>query len=281
MTLLPTLASALEAAAARHARRRARARRIGLPALGVVGVLVVGGAATAATGIWSPQVGDERRGTPRIAASTVPKAQYDHFAVLRREPNAADRGPEARNALTFLSPKFDGIRTESVRFLAPGDDVVGAVILVPVERAHGARDALCLFVTDPVDGGGVGCASTAKAIAGELSLGMAVPDRPLPGSPEERDRKREWERAKRAAKARGETAIPLPRSSIVAQRLVGVVPDGVVRVAWRNGTTTITADVAENAYMIAIDDPNVGIARSTLVWLDAEGRTVRETPGAP
>lgn len=284
MTLLPALSRDLEAAAERQATRHARRRRLGLSGFAMVGVLVVGGAATAATGIWSPQVGDDRRGTPRISGSEVPQEQLDHFAVLRRDATQADRGPAVRSALTFLSPKYDGIRTESVRLLDPGvegDKVAGATVLYPVERTDGKRDALCLFVTDPADGGGTACTDTRGALDGELLIGMMQTAQPEPGSPEARRRQRAFKRAARAAKARGDNGVTVPWTDpVVAQRVIGLVPDGVDRVVWRRGSRTVDAPVRNNLYVLRIDHPDRSrTSPSTIAWIDADGREVRTRPG--
>lgn len=284
MTLLPALSRDLEAAAERQAERHARRRRIGMSGLAMVGVLVVGGGATAATGIWSPQVGDDRRGTPRISASEVPREQLDRFEVLRRPATPADRGPAVRSALTFLSPQYDGIRTESVRLLdpgVPGDKVAGATVLYPVERTDGKRDALCLFVTDPTDGGGTTCTDTRGALDGKLVLGMMQMAQPRPGSPEARRRKRAFKRAERAAKASGERRVSFPMNDpVIEQRVIGLVPDGVDRVVWRHGSKTVEAPVRNNLFVLRLNAPDrSSTARRTVVWIDADGREIRAFPG--
>lgn len=285
MTLLKTLSSDLEAAAGRAADRRAtRRRRLRLSGITVVGALAIGGVATAATGVWSPQVGDDRRGRPTISGSSVPQEQLDRFEVLRRPADDADRGVQTRYALKFLSPKFQGVRTDSVRLLeagAPGDDVTGAEILVPVERRDGIDDALCLFTVDPADGGGVSCWSTAQILSGKAIGGMAKMDQPAPGSAEAKARAKAFRRAARRARARGETSVQMPfRDRTLEARISGLVPDGVARVVWTKGDRVESAEVRNNFFRVAIKRPDGAAAEpSTLTWFDAEDKSLKTVPG--
>lgn len=284
MTLLNDLSSDLSEAAGRRARRRARRRRLRLSGITVAGVLAVGGVATAATGVWSPQLGDEHRGHPAASASSVPPEQLKHFAVLRRPANEADRGAQSRYALKFLDPKFHGVRTDAVRLLDPGkagDRVSGAQVLVPVQRRDGIDDALCLFSTDPTDGGGISCWSTKQILDGQATMGMALPDEPAPGSAEAQDRARALRAATRRAKARGERGVQMPWRMTIREAVVaGIVPDGVARVVWRHGEKTQTVPVENNLFTVRIDHPKPASAdrpdeQSTLTWQDASGTDLR------
>lgn len=286
MSILPELSGKLSEIAERRAgaRRRSR-RRLRMSGFTVVGVLAVGGAATATTGIWSPQVGDERRGHPTVSATSVPEAQAERFGVLRREAAPADHGEQVRYALRFLDRRFKGIRTDSVRLLhvgTPGSPVDAGQILVPTVSKDGIRDALCLFSIDPVDGGGLTCWSTAQILAGEATNGMLHEDQPEPGSAEGKARRRAILRASREAKRRGQTSVVMPpsaRATTGQARVNGLVPDGVARVVWRRGRETQTIVVHDNYYGVSmavrVNGPR---PRSTIAWLDADGKVLRSGP---
>lgn len=286
MSVLPELSRELSEIAERRAtaRRRSR-RRLRMSGFTVVGVLAVGGAATATTSIWSPQVGDERRGHPTLSASAVPEAQAEHFGVLRREATAADHGKQVRYALRFLDRKFRGIRTDSVRLLhvgTPGSPVDAGQILVPTVRKDGIRDPLCLFSIDPADGGGLSCWSTEQILAGEATNGMLHEDQPKRGSAEAKAQRRAILRATRAAKRRGETSVVMPpsaRPKTGEGRVNGLVPDGVARVVWRRGHETQTIVVRDNYYGVSstvrVNGPR---PEATIDWLDADGKLLRSGP---
>ncbi|HET6547747.1 MAG TPA: hypothetical protein VFG79_04775 [Solirubrobacter sp.] len=185
--------------------------------------------ATSAAGVapWMPNLGADQSRHFAIAKSAPPAEQLEVLGVLRRPQVSADRGEQATYALRF----FGGtVRTDYVRVLSEPDDTQGAAVLVPVteyrpreragvdrEASHPlARDGLCLFVRDAVDGGAQGCYSLADVTAGRI----------------------------RGALGDGRTAT-----------VFGVVPDGVASVRLRHpdGRSTIVP-VRDNFYLYKAGD---------------------------
>lgn len=183
MTVLPDLSDQLVRAAERRAaaarqpvpdRPRRRRGRLGLFAFGAV---LVSGTALAASGTWSPELGDERRERPAASATPAPGDQADILGVLRRPLNAADRGARTRDALKFLDRRtVDGVRTDAVRLLSTADR---GYVLIPAARGPGADGSedgraggsgvLCLFAID-VEGGGMTCFGSKQIIDGDARL---------------------------------------------------------------------------------------------------------------
>ncbi|MEV4422244.1 hypothetical protein AB0L40_20045 [Patulibacter sp. NPDC049589] len=303
--LFPRFAGELAEAAEARARPR---RRLHLPIVGasVVVVVAAGGIATAATGVWSPQLGDARRGSPTASATGVPDEQLARLAVLRRPATAGDHGAEVRRALTFISPQgIRGIRTDAVRLLAPapaGARTAGAEVLIPAQRANGISDALCLFTVDPTEGGGVGCYSTRQVLEGQAVGSMqrnATPTRTERAKRQRLMRRAMRENARRRAIVRRRVAPTLPRgrqARILALRRAyldagllaitvplrdrtveavysGIVPDGVARVVRRDAGREHVGVVENNLFRITV--PGARQGPGTLVWQDADGRVLR------
>jgi hypothetical protein len=304
--LFPELRDSLATEAERQVRP---SRRLHLPIVGggLLAVLAAGGIATAATGIWSPPLGDDRRGNPTPSVAPVPEAQLRHFAVLRRQADDQDRGADVRSALTFMSPKYEGIRVNAVRRLAAGDGTAGADILIPVGSANGIRDALCLFTTDPVDGGGVNCFSLPQILTGHGTA--AIAKMAPPTEAQRRSMQATAAKAKRAFSARRRAALraaqPLPRDPAARTRAIraayrkadrrsartatptgpapsiaqiqysGIVPDGVATVVRHDSAGTHRATVANNFYRMSVPKGRPG--DGTFVWQDSQGLPVRTT----
>jgi hypothetical protein len=134
-------------------RARLRSRRA---ALATCAAALLGGTALAATHPWSPELGTPqfREPPPTASADAPPHSQLEVLGVLRRAPTAADRGPEVRAALRYLSGiSTHGIRTDYIRRLDAGASG-GPVTLVPVAQWRPAageaakRDALCVFAAE-------------------------------------------------------------------------------------------------------------------------------------
>jgi hypothetical protein len=298
--LFPELSDGLAAAAERAARPR---RRRVLPVLGSsLAVVAVAGVATAATGVWHPQVGDDRRGTPSISARPIPAELTSRLEVLRRPGTAVDRSAEVRRILKYVGRGYRGVRTDAVRLLAPGTPTMGAQILIPAERAHGIDNALCLYVVDLADGAGSTCATTADVIAGKAVLltatpaPLTAPERrksaramreavaknkaqrralrarlaPLPDDPGARRRK--LERAYAAANLNG-VRVVLPRPRFTQTTYVGLVPDGVATVTRSASDGTVTANVRNNSFTIRV--PGGTMARGTFRWSATDGATIK------
>ncbi|MDP2711646.1 MAG: hypothetical protein Q8O56_10550 [Solirubrobacteraceae bacterium] len=255
--------------AAMGARGRIRARlsairRGRLATFAAAATLLAGGAA-AATELWRPQLGDERRGNPTASASSPVAEQLARFGVLRRDANPADRSEQVRYALSMFGPRnVQGIRTEHVRLVGTHGARLGDV-LVPAARADGKRDVLCLFSRDPKDGGGVICSTTAEILAGRAILMTVAPP---PANAKQRvvpvPQPADAGRAKDLGRAGG-TAILTPAPSGPAT-LLGFVPDGVSQVR-QSGAT---AAVRNNYFRLRLPRE----AEPAVQWLDADGAVV-------
>jgi len=290
------------------AERRARPRRIRILPMfgGTLAVVAVAGAATAATGVWRPQIGDERRGTPSISASAVPADQLEIFGVLRRPAGPEDRNAEVRQVLKLIGRGVRGVRTDAVRFLAPASGTSGAQILVPAQRAHGIDDALCLYVVDPADGAGSSCFTTEMVSAGtavlstmkqapytptqrrKLAAAMRKATRenraarravrrslePLPS--DARTRRRLIERAYLKRHLNG-MSVDAPRPRILEVDYFGLVPDNVATVTRTTPNGTATAAVRNNLFHLR--DRSGAVSRGTTTLKDTQGRTITTAEG--
>ena len=263
--VLPELSDDLAAAAERLAltppsrrqgRRRRRARFV---ALGTAAIVGIGGVATAATGLWSPQIGDGSD-TPSIARDAPPQAQLDALGVLRRPQTAADRGENSEYTLRFFG-YLRGVRLDYVRLL--GTEAGGAgYVLVPA-ASEGASDAarlrelkaqhdgrvapvpskdpLCLFARDPGGGGGgVKCASLQQVLDGRAVIGRSPAGGPL--------------------------------------TQFGLVADNVAQVRAGDGATAPVVDVRDNFFEITRPIAK-GSEPPALYFLDSDGHEIMRTPG--
>jgi hypothetical protein len=274
MTLMPELHDALRDAVA-SPRRRRRARRAGLLALGVV---VVSGTAFAATAPWRPQLGSENRGLrPRAAQSSVPQEQLAALAILRRPQTEADRGPLVRDALRHLSRDvIDGVHTDAVRVLFQNRREVA--VLIPAQRGprHGLpgerKHVLCLMaasyaeartmtikqkgkrkrirVPAGYDGWGGTCAGMDRLRKTGIEVGTS-PD--------------------------GSGMAFTGRPEKLTLRRIVLVPDGVARVKVRlRQRRYVTADVHANVYAFIRHDSPASMGST---WYDAEGRVIKRRWG--
>jgi hypothetical protein len=251
--LLPSLCEDLAAAAERQAarghtvRRRARTGTIA-----GAGVLALGGVAATAATIWSPQLGDARRGHPTASASAPPADQLAVLGVLRRPATAADQGPATANALRFFDPSVQGIRSDYVRLLGTQPDG-RAYVLVPAKAylspdgGPTRADVLCLFAQDS-DGGGIGCFTTAQVRAGE-ALGMSERlidiGTPVPAGPH----------------ALGVRTIVAPGA-----QMYGLVPDGVRTVRISDAGGTLTVPVSANFFQATLPRAIAAAGQPTVTW---------------
>lgn len=304
--LFPELSDDLIKAADRPARSR---RRRVLPVVGGgLSIVAVAGVATAASGVWSPQVGDERRGIPTLSATSVPADQLRLLGVLRRPATGEDRNAEVRRVLRLVGRGYRGVRTDAVRRLAPPSGTSGAQILIPAQRAHGTDDALCLYVIDPADGAGSTCFTTKKIADGGAFL---TTGKPAPLTASERRRVQASTRValrknRAARRALRRTLEPLPKDADARRRILeraytehvpnlngieayyppprflevnyfGLVPDGVSTVTRKADDGTATATVKNNLFHIRV--PNGTMIRSTLTWHNSDGQTIKTIPG--
>jgi hypothetical protein len=132
--VLPELEQMLTEAGARNVRRAPLGGRIRIPVgriprlVGVAAAcLAIGGSAMAATGVWNPPLGNSSH--PKTASdSPVPPALVEELGVLRREQTPQDRSAEVEATLRGGGLP-EGVRLESVRFLAPGEYGEATVLL--------------------------------------------------------------------------------------------------------------------------------------------------------
>jgi hypothetical protein len=249
MTLMPEVHDAMRRAVRR--RRRPRWLRGGFA---VVGIVVVSGTAAAATGTWRPQLGSPERGKPPVAsARTVPAAQAELFAVLRREQTDRDRGPRVHEALKMMSREhINGIHTDGIRVLFENRREI--VLLIPVRRVGDPkftpsvqRDVLCLW-SSAYQGWGGTCAD-AKQLRRRGIQGGTSPD------------------------ANGGLITSAEEARTTRVRVTALVPDGVARVAVRvRGGKTITADVHDNVYQYLSKGIPINLG---VTWFDAGGKRIR------
>lgn len=142
--VLPDLSDDLAAAAERaavtppSATRGRRGRRARFVALGTAAILGAGGVATAATGLWNPQIGDGSD-APSIARDAPPQAQLDALGVLRRPQADADRGENSEYTLKFFG-NLRGVRVDYVRLLGRRRAGRAGYVLVPA-ASEGTSDA--------------------------------------------------------------------------------------------------------------------------------------------
>jgi len=222
-----------------HRRGLLRPSRAGVLA-SLTGLLVAGGVATAATGVWNPPLGDSNRGHPTASSTDVPADQLQRFGVLRRLATAADRDAATLKSLSYLNARFEGVRTDRIR--APEGLPADQYLIVPIQRwtATGITDALCLFATDN-DGGGTGCWNTTQILAGKAIM-LALSPSHTDGS-----------------------AISAGRGT-----LIGLVPDGVTAISAGVGQARVA--VHDNVFVAPITG-NAG-APPNPTWFDADGNEV-------
>ncbi len=249
-----TLRAAAPAGAARTSRTRRRpslgvARRRGVRAAAVaLAGLAAASTALAATGVWSPLIGDRTSsGPPTRSASAIPAAEGDALGVLRRAPAARDRGAAVQATLHGVGKAVvAGVRPDSIRYLARGAGGA-ATILVSVERgglvgapdpAHPATrvsEPLCVY--RPVVAGG-----------GSASACFGVPEI----------------RAGRALASFGTATSAI---------FYGLVPDEVATaVASLSDGMTKRIAIEDNYVEIHTTD---GVRLTRIAWLDAQGRALR------
>ena len=270
--VLPELSDDLAAAAERLAvtppspTRGRRGRRARFVALGTVAILGAGGVATAATGLWSPRIGDGSD-AQSIARNAPPQAQLDALGVLRRPQTDADRGENSEYTLKYFG-NLRGVRLDYVRLL--GTEAGGAgYVLVPaasegtdglrarlraLKAQHDAgadiappkdpltppKDPLCLFARDPSgSGGGVNCFSLQQILDGRATMGRSP--------------------------ARG----PLTQ--------FGLVADNVTQVRAGDDPAAPVVDVRDNFFEITTPIAE-GSEPTALHFMDADGREIMRTP---
>jgi hypothetical protein len=149
--------------------------------------LAFGGTAMAATGVWDPGIGTETQsGPPTLSATPVPAPMTEALGVLRRAPDAQDRGPAVEATLgTIGSKSLAGVRLDSVRYLSAGANGEAAILFSQEGRwasSEEAEDHVCVYRPGPgaatVTGGEAlpFCLGVKGILAGELWGELPNPD---------------------------------------------------------------------------------------------------------
>jgi hypothetical protein len=227
---------------ARGGRRTRRAAVVALASLAAAS------SALAATGVWNPLIGDRTSsGPPTRSQSEVPAAARDALGVLRRAPDARDRGAAVQATLHDVGKAVvAGVRPDSIRYLAPAAGGA-ATILVSVEQgglvgapdpdhpATDVREPLCVYRPVVADGGS---ASACFDVA-EIRSGHAL------------------------------ATFGTDTSSL----FYGLVPDGVASAVARfSDGTAKRIPVADNYVEIRTED---GVRLTRIGWRDAADRPLR------
>jgi hypothetical protein len=244
-------------ASVRERRAPARAQPRRLPhrraiVLAVVALLVLGGSAIAATGVWRPVLGTH----VHPSSKPTPPVVRGALGVLERRQTDADRSSDVVAALRQFDPArwIVGPHLGEVRLLARRAD--GISVLAPFDRRRGDHHTqLCLLYTDARGVGG-SCGDAAKLRTRGIG-GFMPRQRPFHGHD------------------RGGHAITVPGTAVA--HYWGLVPNGVanVRLTWTDGSA-VTAAVTGNYY----DASSTAWALPRLTeWLGADGSVLHRQFG--
>jgi hypothetical protein len=259
MTLIPEVHDALAHAVGTVQPQRSRWRPARRTLLLTAGAIVISGSAIAATGGWHPILGDDHRGHPQPAHTSVPADQLAALGVLRREQTSADRSPDVRQILRLLPRReINGIHVDGIRLLRQRAD--SATVLIPTER-EGSHDpgypsslqrrVLCVLT-------GITRAPESGHFPGGFSAGGTCGN----------------------VQQLRTTGISATVGSDRGYILGGLVPDGVRRVVIRlRHHRLVRASVRDNYYEV-----NTGKEVAPgwpMRWIDANGRTITHTRDHP
>jgi hypothetical protein len=161
------------AAANMNKGRRGLPRARHVAALGLA-CMALAGTAVAAD-IWAPGIGSNVSAPPTIATTAVPTELTDVLGILRREPNAQDRGPEVEKTLSTVTGEYvNGFRPDSVRYLEPMGAHNEAVILYSAEDSLFTDGEVACIALPPFEGAGSGPAATECLTLDRVVSGDAV-----------------------------------------------------------------------------------------------------------
>ncbi len=261
----------------------------------VLAALLTGGVAYATEGLWSPIMGDDDRGRPVASGAPLSAQLVERFAVWRREQSESDRGLGSLKALRWQSGGL-AIQTGGVRRVgsAPGGE---AIVVIPFAHAvksegvDGATRQICLWVEDPSEAGGMGCAGTERAARYGVELITVQAHLRSSGSAQtaQRDKDGSYARVpadphelRRVRKPMRDqphgTTLP-PHLGVVAvsglAHWAALVPDGVARVRVGPRGHEVTARVRDNLAQLTTQERYL----QPVVWLDAAGNDI--TPPTP
>jgi hypothetical protein len=127
--------------------RRVAGRRAPRLAAAALACLAVGGTAMAATGAWDPLVGSSSD-PATLSETPVPSDLVAQLAVLRHAPTAQDHSVEVEATLAGAEVP-NGVRLDSVRYLAPGANGEATILLsgmdFPTAYDGGQGEPLCVI----------------------------------------------------------------------------------------------------------------------------------------
>jgi hypothetical protein len=257
-TSLPELEQMLLAAACGQVKEStsgdgslARALRVRPSRIVAVGLscLAFGGTAMAATGAWNPIVGDNDN-PATLSSTAVPAELTAALGVLRRDQNDQDRSAEVEATLNG-GEMPEGVRLDSVRYLAPAENGEATILLSGVATApyETAEEPLCVvrpFAGDP----------HAASLCFDLPMLMSDHARAM--------------------------FVDVASNSGTA---IGLVPDGVESVTAKFGSAPDrTVPVTNNYWELDLSGAELsnahgesGVQRT--VWHDASGAVVPQQPG--
>ena len=225
-----------------------RARPSRIVAVGLA-CLAFGGTAMAASGVWNPIVGSSDD-PATISNTPVPAELTAAIGVLRRDQTDQDRSAEVEATLNGGEVP-DGVRLDSVRYLAPGDNGEATILL------SGERASVYETEEEPV--------CVVRPFGGDLRAVSLCFD--LPMLMADHARAMFFDVAANSATA------------------IGLVPDGVASVTAQFGSAPDRiVSVANNYWELDVSGPELSNANGEsgvqqTIWRDADGNVVPQQPG--
>jgi hypothetical protein len=235
--------------------------------------LALGGTAMAATGVWDPDIGSHAPYSPppRISTTPVPAAITAELGVLRREPEALDRGSGVEATLSTLGNYFvQDVRPESVRYLG-ANERGEATIVFSAEDSVWSKVSQSHQSVEGVDGEPICIGGPSKRVDGEASAICWDLNQIISGE---------------ALSAIQESHLSYGKETLGSGWAEGLVPDGV---------TSVTATMADGAkrqvpvhdnyfrfeWAPSEADPTLTsiLDQSQITWHDATGAVVTKRSG--
>lgn len=228
--------------------RALRARPSRIVAVGLA-CLAFGGTAMAASGVWNPIVGNSN--DPATLSNTpVPAELTAALGVLRRDQTDQDRSAEVEATLNG-GEMPDGVRLDSIRYLAPGDNGEATILLSGLKAAVYETEEEPVCVARPIAGN-----PSAVSLCFDLPMLMADHARAM--------------------------FVDVASNSGTA---FGLVPDGVASVTATFGSAPDrTVSVTNNYWELDVSGSEMSNANGEsgvqqTVWHDADGNVIPQQPG--
>jgi hypothetical protein len=228
--------------------RALRARPSRIVAVGLA-CLAFGGTAMAASGVWNPLVGSSND-PATISNTPVPEELTAAIGVMGRDQTDQDRSTEVEATLDGGEVP-DGVRLDSVRFLAPAENGEATILLSGEKASIYETEEEPVCVIRPFGG-----ESRAASLCFDLPMLMADHARAM--------------------------FVDVAANSATE---IGVVPDGVASVTAEFGSAPDrTVSVANNYWELDLGGPELSNANGEsgvqqTVWRDADGNVVPQQPG--